>query len=114
MGSIMTRNCLSLFLIVMRHEKRSMRCCEPRDLILRCLDICRYSDQPPGLSRICLNLPGSITSEKNKARPIDSVVLGLSVLLPALYIILYHGAIDSHNANEISPCPYKHLPVLLA
>ncbi len=38
------------------NEKRFMKCCEPRDLILRCLDICRYSDQPPGLSQDLLEL----------------------------------------------------------
>jgi len=37
-------------------EKRPLRCSEPRDLIHRLLDICRYLDQPPILSRDILEL----------------------------------------------------------
>ncbi len=31
-------------------EKRPLRCCEPRDLVQRCLDICSYENEPPSLS----------------------------------------------------------------
>jgi hypothetical protein len=37
-------------------EKRPLRCSEPRDLVHRLLDICRYLDQPPVLSRDMLEL----------------------------------------------------------
>lgn len=37
-------------------EKRPLKCCEPRDLIHRCLDICRYIDQPLNLSEDLLEL----------------------------------------------------------
>jgi predicted ATPase with chaperone activity len=37
-------------------ERRPLRCSEPRDLIHRCLDICRYLNQPPSLSRDLLEL----------------------------------------------------------
>jgi pilus assembly protein CpaF len=37
-------------------ENRPMRCCEPRDLINRLLDIRRQMDHPPGLSRELLEL----------------------------------------------------------
>ena len=56
MGSIMTRNCLSFLFRRYENEKRPMKCCEPRDLILRCLDICQYTDQPPSLSQDLLEL----------------------------------------------------------
>jgi MoxR-like ATPase len=32
-----------------RNEKRELRCCEPRDLIERARDICRFSGRPPQL-----------------------------------------------------------------
>jgi hypothetical protein len=38
------------------NENRPLRCSEPRDLIHRSLDICRYLNQPPGLSRDLLEL----------------------------------------------------------
>jgi hypothetical protein len=31
-------------------EQRRMNSCEPRDLIERCLDICRYENRPPTLT----------------------------------------------------------------
>jgi predicted ATPase with chaperone activity len=34
-----------------KKENRPLRCCEPRDLIYRLLDICRHIDQPPVLSK---------------------------------------------------------------
>jgi len=37
-------------------EKRPLKCCEPRDLIDRLLDICRYVGQPPELSKELLEL----------------------------------------------------------
>ena len=39
-----------------KKENRPLRCSEPRDLIHRSLDICRYLNQPPGLSRDLLEL----------------------------------------------------------
>ena len=39
-----------------KKENRPLRCSEPRDLIHRSLDICRYLNQPPGLSRELLEL----------------------------------------------------------
>lgn len=44
-----------LDVLLMRYERegRPMKCCEPRDLVERCLDICRYENRPlvltPGL-----------------------------------------------------------------
>ena len=37
-------------------KKRPLNCCEPRDLIYRVLDICRYAGRPPELSRELLEL----------------------------------------------------------
>jgi hypothetical protein len=37
---------LDLLLRRYEREKRQMKCCEPRDLIERCLDICRYENLP--------------------------------------------------------------------
>jgi hypothetical protein len=37
-------------------EDRQMKACEPRDLIERCLDICKYEGRPPALSPGLLNL----------------------------------------------------------
>ena len=44
--------------VLQRYEKenRPLRCSEPRDLIHRCLDISRFLNQPPGLSRDLLEL----------------------------------------------------------
>ncbi|MDD4196785.1 MAG: hypothetical protein PHT96_10325 [Syntrophorhabdaceae bacterium] len=44
--------------LLQRYEekKRPLRCCEPRDLIYRVIDICRYAGQPPELSRDLLEL----------------------------------------------------------
>ena len=44
--------------LLRRYEerKRPLRCCEPRDLIYRVLDICRYAGQPPELSKDLLDL----------------------------------------------------------
>jgi len=44
--------------LLQRYEKenRPLRCSEPRDLIHRFLDICRYLNRPPGLSRDLLEL----------------------------------------------------------
>jgi len=39
-----------------KNERRPLRCCEPRDLIQRFLDICRYYDQPPVLTTELLDL----------------------------------------------------------
>jgi predicted ATPase with chaperone activity len=39
-----------------KNENRPLRSSEPRDLIQRSLDICRYSSQPPGLSRDLLEI----------------------------------------------------------
>jgi energy-coupling factor transporter ATP-binding protein EcfA2 len=38
------------------HEQRPMRSCEPRDLIERCLDICRYEGRAPVLAAELLEL----------------------------------------------------------
>jgi hypothetical protein len=37
-------------------QERLMSACEPRDLIERCLDICRYEERPPALSAELLEL----------------------------------------------------------
>jgi hypothetical protein len=37
-------------------QERPMSACEPRDLIERCLDICRYEERPPALSAELLEL----------------------------------------------------------
>ena len=44
--------------ILFKYEKdqRPLRCCEPRDLVQRCLDICRYEKQPASLSMELLEL----------------------------------------------------------
>jgi predicted ATPase with chaperone activity len=39
-----------------KNEKRPLRCCEPRDLIQRFLNICRYYDRPTVLSKDMLEL----------------------------------------------------------
>lgn len=39
-----------------KNERRPLRCCEPRDLIQRYLDVCRYYDQPPVLTTELLDL----------------------------------------------------------
>jgi hypothetical protein len=38
------------------NEKRPLRCCEPRDLIQRFLNVCRYYNEPPVLTRDMLEL----------------------------------------------------------
>ena len=47
---------LEFILLKYEREKRPLRCCEPRDLIQRCLDICRYENQPASLSMKLLEL----------------------------------------------------------
>ncbi len=44
-------------MLVMRYqrENREMKFCDPRDLIERCLDICRYEDRPPEVNRDLLH-----------------------------------------------------------
>lgn len=37
-------------------EQRELRCCEPRDLVERCLDICRYENRPMVLNTELLEL----------------------------------------------------------
>jgi hypothetical protein len=49
-------------------ERRPLRCSEPRDLIHRSLDICRYINQPPGLSRDLLELAWINYFGKEKTR----------------------------------------------
>jgi hypothetical protein len=49
-------------------ERRPLRCSEPRDLIRRSLDICRYINQPPGLSRDLLELAWINYFGKEKTR----------------------------------------------
>lgn len=39
-----------------QREQRQMKCCEPRDLIERCLDICRYENRPLVLTPHLLEL----------------------------------------------------------
>jgi predicted ATPase with chaperone activity len=39
-----------------QREKRPMKACEPRDLVERCLDICRYENRPRALTPDLLNL----------------------------------------------------------
>jgi hypothetical protein len=39
-----------------RSEKRELRCCEPRDLIERARDICRYTGRPPALNDAVMEL----------------------------------------------------------
>jgi hypothetical protein len=39
-----------------RREKRPLRCCEPRDLIERARDICRYRDQPAAINAEIMDL----------------------------------------------------------
>jgi predicted ATPase with chaperone activity len=51
-------------------EKRPLRCSEPRDLIHRCLDICRYLNQPPALSKDLLELAWINYFGKDKSRHI--------------------------------------------
>ncbi|MGH7773391.1 MAG: ATP-binding protein [Candidatus Binatia bacterium] len=47
---------LDLLLKRYEREKRQMKCCEPRDLIERCLDICRYEKLPLVLTPDLLEL----------------------------------------------------------
>jgi len=51
-----------------KKENRPLRCSEPRDLIHRSLDICRYLNQPPGLSRDLLELAWINYFGKEKTR----------------------------------------------
>ncbi len=37
-------------------EQRDLRCCEPRDLLERCMDVCRYERQPPELTEDLLDV----------------------------------------------------------
>jgi hypothetical protein len=37
-------------------EERELRCCEPRDLIERCRDICRFTGRPPALDEEVMGL----------------------------------------------------------
>jgi hypothetical protein len=37
-------------------QERPMSACEPRDLIARCLDICRYEERPAALTPELLEL----------------------------------------------------------
>jgi hypothetical protein len=39
-----------------KREQRPMACCEPRDLVERCLDICRHEERPPTLTPELLEL----------------------------------------------------------
>src|SRR5207248_6648570 len=39
-----------------RAEGRELRCCEPRDLIERVRDVCRFRDAPPALTEDLLSL----------------------------------------------------------
>ena len=47
---------LELLFLKYEKEQRPLRCCEPRDLVQRCLDICLYENQPPYLSRELIEL----------------------------------------------------------
>ena len=47
---------LDVLLIRYKRERRPMKCCEPRDLIERCLDICRYESRPMVLTPGMLEL----------------------------------------------------------
>lgn len=47
---------LEILLLKYEKEQRPLRCCEPRDLVQRCLDICLYENQPVSLSRELLEL----------------------------------------------------------
>ncbi len=49
-------NLLEFLLARYEKENRPLRCCDPRDLINQALDIYRYSDQTPGLSKDLLEL----------------------------------------------------------
>ena len=42
-----------------KEEQRPLRCCEPRDLIQRCIDTCRYENQPVSLSMKLLGVAWS-------------------------------------------------------
>jgi energy-coupling factor transporter ATP-binding protein EcfA2 len=50
------RNLLDTLLARYRQEQRPMSCCEPGDLIERCLDICRYESRTPTLTPAVLEL----------------------------------------------------------
>jgi predicted ATPase with chaperone activity len=39
-----------------QRENRTMKACEPRDIVERCLDICRYENRPRALTPELLNL----------------------------------------------------------
>lgn len=41
---------LDLLLSRYQRERREMKCCDPRDLVERCLDICRYEHRPLALT----------------------------------------------------------------
>lgn len=47
---------LEALLVLYKRDKRVMKCCEPRDLVERCLDICHYENRPlaltPGLLEV--------------------------------------------------------------
>ncbi len=50
------RQLLDLLLTRYAREDRPMACCEPRDLVERGLDICRYEERPPALTPEVLEL----------------------------------------------------------
>jgi predicted ATPase with chaperone activity len=47
---------LDFLLLKYEEEQRPLRCCEPRDLLQRCIDICRYENQSASLSKKLLEL----------------------------------------------------------
>jgi predicted ATPase with chaperone activity len=47
---------LEFLLLKYEKEQRPLRCCEPWDLVQRCLDICLYENQPASLSWELLEL----------------------------------------------------------
>lgn len=53
------RKLLDVVLTRYKREQRPMACCEPRDLIERCVDICRYERRPPTLTPELLELAWS-------------------------------------------------------
>ena len=55
-GLALEPDLLDALLARYRCEGRDMRCCEPRDLTERCLDICRIENREPELTQDLLNL----------------------------------------------------------
>jgi len=50
---------IDVLMVLYKRDDRPMRCCEPRDLVERCLDICRYENRPLALTPGLLELAWS-------------------------------------------------------